>query len=160
VALNVHLGLLTVGRSGQGHDSEDAWAHPFRDGLDGSAFACGVAALKQDDDLQPLRLNPFLQLAEFLLELAQFLQVLLALELGFAVTVLLFFLCHDFLLLCEPRRVQNFLLYPPSGAPITNQCRLTGSPTARQRSAVRPDRLRPEPMALYPIQRCRAVSPG
>ena len=58
VALKIHLRFLTIGRRWQRHDPEDARAHPFGDGFDGAALACGVAALKQDDDARSFRPSP------------------------------------------------------------------------------------------------------
>ena len=96
VALHVHLRLLAVGRRGQRHQPEHARADAFGDGLDGAALAGGIAALEDDDDAQALVLDPFLQLAELALELAQFLLVFLALQFlspfGFE-----FLLINDFL---------------------------------------------------------------
>ena len=94
VPLHVHLRLLPVGRGRQRDQPEDARADAFGDRLDRAALAGRVAALEDDDHPQPLVLHPLLQAAEFGLELAQFLLVLLAFHLGFGfVPVGLF---HDF----------------------------------------------------------------
>ena len=77
VALHVHLRLLAVGRRGQRHEAEHARADALGDGLDGAAFAGGVAALEDDDHAQALVFDPFLKLAQLGLELAQFLLVFL-----------------------------------------------------------------------------------
>ena len=85
VALDVHLRLLAVGRGGQGHQAENARADALGDGLDGAAFAGGVAPFKDNDHAQALVLDPLLELAKLALELAQFLQVFLVLYFLFPV---------------------------------------------------------------------------
>src|SRR6516162_6217855 len=57
IALHVQLGLLPVRRSRECDESEDARAYPFRDGLDGSTLAGGIATLEDDDHAQALRLH-------------------------------------------------------------------------------------------------------
>ena len=52
VALDVHLGLLPLGRRGQRHDPEHPGAHPLDDPLDRAALAGGVPALEHDADLR------------------------------------------------------------------------------------------------------------
>ena len=81
IALQEQLGFLAVGRRGQGADTENPRAHLFGKGLDGAALAGGVASLEQDDHLQLLGLDPFLQMAKLDLELFQLLLVVLALHL-------------------------------------------------------------------------------
>ena len=64
VTLHVHLRLLAVGRRGQRDDAEHARADPLGDGADGAALARGVAAFEDDDDAQPLVLDPLLEIAQ------------------------------------------------------------------------------------------------
>jgi hypothetical protein len=68
VALEVPLGLFAFGGRAQSDDAADAWVQGLGDALDGAALAGGVAALKEDDDLQLLVLDPLLQLHEFNLQ--------------------------------------------------------------------------------------------
>src|SRR5262245_29405166 len=83
LALRVHLGLLPVGRRRQGDHPEDAGADALGDRLDGPALPRPVPALEDDDDLQALVLDPFLELAELGLELEELLSVLLPAQLRF-----------------------------------------------------------------------------
>ena len=46
VALNIHLALFTIARRRQSDYTENAWTHSFRDGLDCSALAGRITALK------------------------------------------------------------------------------------------------------------------
>ena len=78
VALDVHLALLAVRRRGQGDDAKDARAHPLGDRLDGSALAGSVATLENDDDPLVLLLDPGLEMAKLLLQLAELLLISLA----------------------------------------------------------------------------------
>ena len=88
VALDVHLGLLAIGRRRQRDDAEHTRAHPLGERLDGAALAGRVAPLEDDDDALARDLDPVLQPAELDLQLAQFLLVDLALELVRIVTIL------------------------------------------------------------------------
>ena len=78
VALHVHLRLLALGRRGQRDDAEDARAHPLGDRLDRPALAGAVAPFEDDADLEPLVLDPFLQLHELDVQLLELAVVLLA----------------------------------------------------------------------------------
>ena len=69
IALHVHLGLLALGRRGERDDAKHPRAHPLGDRLDGAALAGAVAALEDDADLEPLELDPLLQLDELHVEL-------------------------------------------------------------------------------------------
>ena len=82
IALEVPIGALAFGRTAQRHDSADAGVHALGDPLDDAPFAGGVAALEQDDDFQPLVLDPFLQLDEFDLQPGQFRFVDFVFQLG------------------------------------------------------------------------------
>jgi hypothetical protein len=75
VALYVHLRLLAVRRSRKGDDAEDTRADSLSDGADGTALSGGITALENDHDAQSLVLDPFLELAQSGLKLAQFLLV-------------------------------------------------------------------------------------
>ena len=81
VALDVHLRLLPLGRSGQRDDAEDARTDPCGDRLDDAALAGSVAAFEEDADLLALVAHPLLQLDEFNVQLAQLALVFLALQL-------------------------------------------------------------------------------
>ena len=81
VALHVHLRLFPVGRGGQRDQSEGARADPLGQRPDRPALAGGVAALEHDDDALTGALDPVLQDAEFGLQLAQGLLVVLPLQL-------------------------------------------------------------------------------
>ena len=80
VALHIHLRLLAVRWRRQGNNAEDAGTHALGDCLDRAAFSRRVAALEDDNDAQPLVLNPVLKLAEFDLKFAQRAFVFLARE--------------------------------------------------------------------------------
>ena len=77
VTLEVHLRLLAVGRRGQRHKSEYARADSLGQGPDGATLARGVAAFEDDDDAQPLLLDPILEMTQPGLKLAKFLVVFL-----------------------------------------------------------------------------------
>ena len=81
VALHVHLRLFTVRRRRQRDHAEDARADALGDRPDRPALAGGVAALEHDDDPLALCLDPVLQDAEFGLQLARGLLVVLPLQL-------------------------------------------------------------------------------
>src|SRR6185436_2386762 len=87
IALHVHLALLAIGRRRQRHDAERTRADALGDRLDGAALAGGITAFEDDDHTFAGLLRPGLQVTQFLLELAQFLLVGLAVE--FAVVLLL-----------------------------------------------------------------------
>ena len=74
IALDVHLALLALGRRGQRDDAEHARAHALGDRLDGPALAGAVAALEHDADLEPLVLDPLLQLDQLDVQLGQLLR--------------------------------------------------------------------------------------
>src|ERR1700675_2366736 len=80
IALEIPLGLLTLGRRRQRDDPGDPRAHPLGDALDRPALAGRVAALEHDDDLQALVADPFLELHELDLEPAQLREVVLVLQ--------------------------------------------------------------------------------
>ena len=77
VTLDIHLRLLAVRRRRQRHKSKDARADALGERPDGAALARGVAALEDDDDAQPLLLDPILEMTQPGLKLAQFLLVFL-----------------------------------------------------------------------------------
>ena len=77
VALDIHLGLLALGRRRQRHHPEDARADPLGDRLDGAALARAVASLEDDADLESLVPDPLLQLDQLDMQLRQFLFVVL-----------------------------------------------------------------------------------
>src|SRR6185369_15021040 len=54
VALDIHLALFTLGRSGQRDYAEHARAHALGDGLDRAALAGAVASFEHDADLESL----------------------------------------------------------------------------------------------------------
>ena len=81
VALYVHLRFFTVRRCRQRDQSEGARADPLGQGPDRSALARGVATLEHDHDALTRALDPVLQDAEFGLQLAQGLLVVLPLQL-------------------------------------------------------------------------------
>ena len=81
VALDVHLRLLAVGRRRQRDDPEHARADALGERADRPALAGGVASLEDDDHAEALVLDPFLELAQLGLQLAQLLLVLLVLHL-------------------------------------------------------------------------------
>jgi hypothetical protein len=61
IALEVPLGLLALGRLGEGDDADGAGRGALGDALDDTALAGGAAAFEDDQDLQTLLLNPVLQ---------------------------------------------------------------------------------------------------
>jgi hypothetical protein len=61
VALEVPLGALALGGRSQGDGTHDAWVGLLGDPLDRSPLAGRVAALEEDDHLQPLVHDPILQ---------------------------------------------------------------------------------------------------
>src|SRR6266853_823208 len=77
VSLHIHLRFLAVGWSGQRPDAEHARTHAFGQGFDGATLAGGIPAFEDDNRAQALVLDPLLQFAEFRLQLAQLLHVLL-----------------------------------------------------------------------------------
>ena len=81
VALDVHLGLLPLGRGRQRDDAEDPRAHPLGDGLDHAALAGAVPTLEHDADLGARRHHPLLEVHQFDLQHGQFALVVLAREL-------------------------------------------------------------------------------
>ena len=83
IALHVHLALLALGRRGQRDDAEHARADALGDRLDRAALAGAVAPLEDDADLQPLVLDPLLQLDELDVQPRELLVVVLALQLLF-----------------------------------------------------------------------------
>ncbi|MNI51628.1 hypothetical protein D3C73_1063620 [compost metagenome] len=68
VALEIPLGQFTVVRLGQGDDTGLAGGHVLRHPLDRPVLAGGVAALEDDDDLQPLFDGPGLGLDQLNLQ--------------------------------------------------------------------------------------------
>jgi len=71
VALQVVLAPLAVGRGAERHDASHARAQATRDALDDAALAGRVAALEHDHDLEPTLPDPFLELDQLELELAE-----------------------------------------------------------------------------------------
>src|SRR5215467_9006019 len=80
IALNVHLGLLSIRRGRQSYQPENAGADALRDGAYRPAFTSSIAPLEDDDHSEPFILDPILKLAELLLEPAKFLLIFLALQ--------------------------------------------------------------------------------
>src|SRR4029077_13898818 len=72
VALQEHLRLLPIRRSGKRDDSEYTRTYLFGDRFDRAALTRSIPAFKQDDDPELLFLHPFLEMAQLGLELAQF----------------------------------------------------------------------------------------
>ena len=60
IALQVHLGFLSLGRCGQCHHAEHPWADTLGDGLDGATLAGTVTAFEDDAHLQALGNHPLL----------------------------------------------------------------------------------------------------
>jgi hypothetical protein len=85
VTLDVHLGFLAAGRSGQGNKPEHTRADTFGKGFDGAALAGGIAAFKDDDDAESFVLDPGLEVAEFGLKFALLFHVFLAAQFFLAV---------------------------------------------------------------------------
>src|SRR5690242_13027409 len=90
VPLNVHLGLLAIGRRGERHEAEYTWADALGDGANCAAFPSPVAALKDDHDPQTFVFYPVLKPTEFRLKSAQLFLVFLALKTSLAVLVVRF----------------------------------------------------------------------
>ena len=82
VALEIPLRLLALRRNAEGADTGDPGVEGLGDPLDNSAFAGGVSALEEADDLQPARPDPLLQLHELDLQANQFRLVELGVQLG------------------------------------------------------------------------------
>jgi hypothetical protein len=80
--LNVHLGLLALGRSGKSDHAEYPRAHPGGNRLDRAALAGAIATFKHDADLLGLVPYPFLKVDQLHMQLAQPALVVLALEAG------------------------------------------------------------------------------
>src|SRR5262245_53859537 len=80
VSLHVEHRLLAIGRSRQRDNAKDTRADTLRDGANRPTFTGSVAALKNDDDAEPLGLDPILQITKLGLKFAQFFLVLLALH--------------------------------------------------------------------------------
>src|SRR5262245_57520102 len=81
VALDVHLTLFAVGRSGKRHHTEYPRADALSDGFDRSSFAGAVTPLEHDNDAQSLVLHPLLECAELRLKPLQLFFVVLSLHL-------------------------------------------------------------------------------
>jgi hypothetical protein len=75
VALKIPLAAFALVGRGQRDDPADPRVEPLRDPLDRAALACGIAPLEDDDDLQPLVLNPILQPYQFMLKPEQFAKI-------------------------------------------------------------------------------------
>src|SRR3984885_15418770 len=75
VALEVPLRALALGWRGQRHGAADARVETLRHALDRAALARGVATLEDDDQLEPLRHNPVLQLDKLTLQTQQLLEI-------------------------------------------------------------------------------------
>src|SRR5262245_46621319 len=80
IPLDVHLGLLAIGRGGQRRDAEHARTDALGNRLDHSALAGGVAPFEHDDDPLAGRLDPVLHVAQLGLEAVQLLLVRLGLQ--------------------------------------------------------------------------------
>ena len=81
VALDVHLGLLAVGRCRQRDHPEHARAHPLGDPFDYPALPGGVTAFEHDADLDPLAHDPLLQPNQLPLQTSELLLVALTAKL-------------------------------------------------------------------------------
>ena len=68
IALEIPLRRFSCARRGQGDDAADPGVEVFGDALDDAALARGVAAFKNNDDLQALVLDPGLQFHELHLQ--------------------------------------------------------------------------------------------
>ena len=75
VALDIHLGLLAVGRRRQRHHPEYPRADPLGEALDDPALAGGVAALEDDHDPGARGLHPGLQVSDLDLQAGDLLLV-------------------------------------------------------------------------------------
>ena len=71
VTLEVPLGLLPLGRRSEGDHATDAWIEALGDALDGTALAGGVASFENNDDAEPLVLDPLLELYQLDLKICQ-----------------------------------------------------------------------------------------
>jgi hypothetical protein len=78
ITLEVPLCPLPFGRQWESHHARHPRVQSEGDRLDGSALAGGVAALEDDDDLEPTGADPFLELDELHLEHRELRPVLLA----------------------------------------------------------------------------------
>ena len=75
VALEIPLGLLTIGRCWQRYNAADARVHALHDALDDAALAGAVTPFKHDHNLLPMMLQPILQLDQFALQAEQLIEV-------------------------------------------------------------------------------------
>ena len=81
VALDVHLGLLAVGRCRERDHPEHARAHPLGDPFDYPALPGRVTAFEHDADLGPLAHDPLLKPNQLPLQTSELLLVALAAKL-------------------------------------------------------------------------------
>src|SRR5262245_44472888 len=79
ISLDVYLGLLAVGGRRKRLDSKHTWADAFGERFDHAALSRGVAPLEDDNNPLSSGLHPVLQVAQLLLQAAQFLLVRLGL---------------------------------------------------------------------------------
>ncbi|MNC35732.1 hypothetical protein D3C75_842260 [compost metagenome] len=95
IALEVPLGALPVRGGGQGGDPADPGVEGLGDRLDDAPLAGGIAPLEQHHHLEPLLLDPLLQLDQLLLQLSEVVFIGLLVQ---ARAFLALFLRHDLLL--------------------------------------------------------------
>ena len=80
VTLEVPLTFFTLGGCRQSNDTGNARTETLGDALDATPFAGRIASFKNDDNLEFLELDPFLQLDEFNLQASQRLFVFLVVD--------------------------------------------------------------------------------
>src|SRR4029453_11986938 len=170
VPLEVPLGALTLGRGSQGDDPGDTRVEALGDPLDRSTLAGRVAALEQDDHLEPGVLDPLLELDQLQLQLGQLLLVQLLLELGGGRLLGLERLpragCPGLghAVLLRPTLREGYLLWQWARAPLSTRrwvVTSAGSPsrtsarpgTGSPASPARPRPSRPSPSASWPAGR-------
>jgi len=73
VALKIPLTALSLGGRRQGHYPAHPGAQAFGDALDGTTLAGSITPFEDDNNLEILVLNPFLQFDQFDLQSAKFL---------------------------------------------------------------------------------------
>ena len=76
VTLKIPLSALALCWRAECHHAADAGVQALDNAFDGASLAGGVPALEEDDDLEAVQSNPFLQLDELELQMGEFLDVL------------------------------------------------------------------------------------
>src|SRR5262249_54124607 len=79
VALKIPLAALAFRRRAERHDAADARVQALDNALDDPSFAGRVAALEEDDDLEAVQPDPFLQLDELELQMGELVDVFVVL---------------------------------------------------------------------------------